>query len=164
MPNLAPYAVKDMASGKPIPEATYRLRVNGFEYNDPHDSAWKEKHPNSNAKDPYLQADLIVQDDHAPVQDGEEEEEGEVVLGRHIFVTLTFKRGGDFMLRQLIEACGQGEDWMLIDNEGVSHWNDLKDAEVMGVVVIQPERKDPNTGQIYNAKNEVKKFLPLFNE
>jgi hypothetical protein len=147
--NLAPYAVKDMTSGKPFQEGTYRIRIHGFEFNDVHDAAWKAAHQNSQAKDPYLQVETVILDENS--------ENGEVVLGRHLYTTLTFKKGGDFMLRQLCEAAGMDEEWMLVDDQGEPHWDELKDVELMAVVTIQPERTVG--AQTYQARNEVKKFI-----
>lgn len=155
--NLAPYAVKDMASSSPVPEATYHLRINNFEYNDPSDEEWRKANPNSQAKHPFLNVDLVIQDERVPSVDAGDQ----MVFGRHLFLNCTFKKGGDFMLRGLIEACGKEEDWMLVDMEGQPHWDELKEAELLGVVVIQPEREDPKTKQKYSARNEIKKFLPL---
>src|SRR5262245_160857 len=155
MANLAPYSVKDMATSDPVPEATYRLRIHGFEFNDPNDPEWKRQNPTSQAKHQNLNVDLVIQDETAPTIDGG----STPVLGRHLYSTLTFKRGGDWMLRSLLEAVGMDEDWMLIDEEGQPHWNELVDQEVLAVVVIQPEREDPVTKQKYNARNEIKKFL-----
>ena len=155
--NLKPYAVKDMSTSDPIPEGTYRLRINGFEYNDPFDEEWKAAHPNSDAKNAFLSCDLVVQDETIEDKNGEQI----VVFGRHLFTVLTFKKGGDFMLRQLLEAVGKEDDWMLIDDEGQPHWDELKDGEVSAVVTIQPERFDPKSKQTYQARNNVKKIIPL---
>ena len=149
--NLAPYAVKDMASSSPFGEGTYRLRIAKFEYNDVNDPDWKAKHQNSQAKDPYLQVETVVLDEKSGLD--------EVIFGRHLFTTLSFKRGGDFMLRQLIEACGKEDDWMLVDDEGQPHWDDLIDSEVSGVVILSPERTV--NGTTYQPRNEVKKFISL---
>jgi hypothetical protein len=160
MPNLAPYAVKDMASGGTVPEATYRLRINKFEYNDPHDPEWRKNHANSDAKEPFLMCDFVVQDETVPTPAGDVS-----VFGRHLFTPLTFKQGGDFMLRQLIESLGKDEDWMLVDMQGEPHWDELKDGEVLAVVTIQPARdvkgKDGQPDRHYDERNNVKKFLPL---
>lgn len=157
--SLAGYAVKDMASSSPVPEATYRLRIHEFEFNDPTDPEWKRQNPTSTAKFPNLNVSFVIQDETVP---GPEAGSTVPVFGRYIFCTLTFKKGGDFMLRQLVEAVGKEDDWQLIDDQGEPHWNELIDAEVLATVIIQPEREDPNTHQKYAAKNEVKKFMKLF--
>jgi hypothetical protein len=138
--NLQPYKVGDMESGAPIPEATYRYRIAKVEYGDPNDSAWKAAHPNSQAKGPHLTMDLVVID------------EGEY-LGRHVFSTLTFAKGKDFALRQVCDALGKEEDWMLIDEQGVPHWDEFVDCEVLGVTTIStPTEAYPN------PRNNIKKF------
>lgn len=160
MPNLAPYAVKDMSTSSPVPEATYRCRINGFEYGDPNDPEWKAAHATSESKHPHLIADLVIQDETVPSPAGDV-----TVFGRHLFVPLTFKKGGDFMLRGLLEALGKDDEWMLIDMEGQPHWDELVDGEVLAVVTIQAEREvtNPQTKEVkkYDARNNVKKFLPL---
>jgi hypothetical protein len=50
---------------------------------------------------------------------------------------------------------------MLIDDHGVPHWDELKDAEVMAVVTIQPKRFDPKTQQTYEPRNNIKKFIAV---
>src|SRR5262245_3771858 len=139
------YAVKDMASSDPIPEATYRLRIKEFDFADPGNPEWKKENANSKAKHPYLDTTFVVLDEV-------EAKSGAVVLGRHLFVNLTMKKGGDWLLRQLVEAAGKPDDWELDTDE-------LVDAEVMGVVTIQPERVVD--GQKYDAKNEIKRFASV---
>lgn len=156
---LAPYAVKDMTeSGSIVPEATYHLRIVKFEYNDPHDEVWKAAHTSSEAKDPYLKLDTVITDES--VQDANNA--SVPVLGRHLYTTLTFKKGGDFMLRGLLEALNKDPEWMLVDEDGVPHWDELVESEVMGVVTTQPEKPNPKKpGEKYAAKSEIKKFISV---
>jgi hypothetical protein len=161
MPKLAPYAVKDMAEGGVVPEATYRLRLHKFEYNDPHNEEWKKAHPNSEAKDPFLQLDAVIQDDVIKVVENGEEKDV-MVFGRHLFIPLTFKKGADFMLRMLLTELGKEEDWELVDQYGEPHWDELLNGEVLGVVTVQPERSNPKKpGEVYPARNNVKKFMAI---
>jgi len=132
------YTVKDMSTSEPIPEGTYKYRLAKFEYGDPSDPEWKPKHPNSQAKGRHLMLDLVVQDD------GDQ-------FGRHVFVPLSMEKGKDWLLRQLVEACGKDEDWELDTDE-------LVDCEVMGVTI-----KRPAQGQ-YSESNNVKKFVSVFGE
>jgi hypothetical protein len=139
------YRVADMASSEPIPEATYRLRVKDMIFNDPTNPDWKTAHPNSEAKEPFLNTTLVVMDDTEP-------KTGALVGGRHIFTNLTMAKGKDWLLRQLVEASGKPDDWELDTDE-------LKDAEVMGTVTINKAREV--NGRKYEAKNEVRRFTAV---
>lgn len=131
------YKVSDMATSDPVPEATYHLRIAKVDYANPDDPEWKAAHPNSEAKHPGLLFDFVVQD------------EGDL-FGRHVFQNATMKKGGDWLLRQIVEALGKEDDWELDTDEMV-------DGEVMGVVLVKPASADGK----YTARNEIKKFLPL---
>lgn len=145
MPKFEGYSKKDMATSEPVPEATYRLRVKGVEFADPDNPVWKAAHPNSEAKHPGLNVDFVVQDEQVLGPNNEEV----VVLGRHIFSNFTMKKGGDFMLRQLLDAINYPDDEDLDTDK-------LVDAEVLAVVTIQPKTEK------YEARNNIKRIMSAF--
>jgi hypothetical protein len=62
---------------------------------------------------------------------------------------------GRYRLRQLLEATGETEDFMLEDTD------QLVGREVAAVIQIDGARKDPATGKQYDARNKVARFLPI---
>lgn len=128
--------VGDMPTNTPVPEAIYHLRVDKVEL--------KKTGPNSkNPNTPMAEVTFTI---FGP-------EEAEEFHGRKVFENLMLAGDGMFRLRQLLEATGQGEDFVLEDTDQLLH------LEVAAVVQVEPEKEVD--GKKYGARNKVAKFLPL---
>jgi hypothetical protein len=128
--------VGDMPTNQPVPEGIYHLRVDKAELKK---TSAGSKNPGS----PMAEVTFTI---FGP-------EEAEEFHGRKVFENLMLVGDGMFRLRQLLEADGQGEDFVLEDTE------QLLKIECMAVVQIEPEREQD--GKKYNARNKVAKFMPM---
>jgi hypothetical protein len=131
-----PAAVKlgDMPSGSPLPEATYHVRVDKADF-----KLSREK------QNPMASVQFTV---FGP-------EEAEEFHGRKLFENLMLSGEGMFRTRQLLEAAGQNEDFVLEDTD------QLIGLEVQAVVQLEKERKDAASGEIYGARNKISRFQPI---
>lgn len=136
MPKLEGYRPKDMAETNLIPDGTYHLRINKVEYHPftPADPS-KPKNDDNKDKQPYLNVDLVVQD------------EGDY-FGRHVFDYVSLAKGDDWKMRQLCDATEKPEDWEVDTDEFI-------DNEVDAVVGTQKGKKG------YPDKNAVKRYISL---
>jgi hypothetical protein len=128
----------DMPKGEPVPEATYHLRCDKAEFKT---TGKASKNPGA----PMAACQFTI---FGP-------EEAEEFHGRKLFENLMLSGEGMFRTRQFLEASGKDEDFVLSDTD------QLVGLESGAVVGIQEERKDPQTGQTYDARNTVKKFIPV---
>lgn len=140
----------DMSESNTIPEATYRLRVNKFEFKTPKDATLMGKDSDGNEdyrdkdgkrKWPYFSADLVVQD------------EGEF-FGRHVFDSyISTEPGDDWKLRMYWVAAE------LDPNEDFDS-DQLLEAELYGVITLNKEGKGKD-GKWYPAQNRVGRVIGL---
>lgn len=125
----------DMPKGTPLPEALYHLRLDKAEY-----KVSREK------KTPMAECQLTV---FGP-------DEAEEFHGRKVFENFMLSGEGMFKTRQLLEAAGKGDDFVLEDTE------QLLGIEVAAVVQLEAERTNPdNPNEKYPARNKVQKYLPI---
>jgi hypothetical protein len=128
----------DMQKAEPVPEGIYHVRCDKAEYMT---SGPSSKNPGS----PMVQVTLTI---FGP-------EEAEEFHGRKLFENLMLTGGGQPRTRQFLEMCGHPDDFVLEDT-------DLLVGDECGAVVqIDPARKDPVSGQEYEARNRVKRYLPI---
>lgn len=128
----------DMPTNEPVPEATYHLRLDKAEL----------KATGAGSKTPGAPMAEVQFTIFGP-------DEAEEFHGRKIFENLMLTGSGMFRLRQLLEASGENEDFILEDTD------QLLGREVAGVVQVQKGRKDPNTGTDYPDRNRIARFLPI---
>ena len=130
--------MSDMPTGSPLPEGIYHLRADKATY--------KTTGPNSKKPGtPMCELQLTV---FGP-------EEAEEFHGRKVFENFMLAGEGMFRTRQFLEASGKDEGYVLSDTE------ELIGLEVAAVVQVEPERKDPASGQVYGARNKVQRYIPL---
>lgn len=128
----------DIPKGEPVPEGVYHLRC---------DKATLQivKEGKKSAGAAMANCELTI---FGP-QDQEQ------YHGRKIFENFMLAGDGMFRVRQFLEGAGKDEDFVLEDTDA------LISLEVGAVIGVDAERKDPTTGQVYSARNRVKKFLPI---
>jgi hypothetical protein len=126
--------VGDLPSGEPVPEATYHVRVDKAKYAES-----KEK------KTPMAEIALTI---FGPA-------EAEEFHGRKIFDNLMLAGEGAFRTRQLLEATGENEDFVLEDTD------QLVGREVQIVVVTEKERREESTGKTFPARSKVARYQPI---
>jgi hypothetical protein len=129
----------DMPKGDPVPEGNYHLRLDK--------ASFKETGKNSKAPGtPMAECEFTI---FGPA-------EAEEFHGRKVFENLMLSGEGLFRTRNLLEAAGLGDDFLLEDTD------QLLKLEVGAVVQIEPERPDPkDPTKKYQARNKVKKFVPI---
>ena len=139
------FTLKDLPKGEPVPEGTYHVRIAKAPRKVAKDAA-----SSTEEKFPYLEIDLVVQ---AP----------EEFLGRHLFDVATLKPGVQFKLRQIMEVADWPEDTTYDDDdiESGKLSTDLEGIECLVVTTIQKGNVDKITGQQYEPRNKVQKYLPL---
>jgi hypothetical protein len=81
--------------------------------------------------------------------------DAEALHGRKVFDNLMLAGEGAFRVRQVLEASGEGEDFVLDDTE------QLIGREVSAVVQVEKERKDEATGQTYPERNKIARYQPI---
>lgn len=119
--------------GEPIPEGVYYLRCD------------KATFKTSKKGQPMVEAQLTV---FGP-------EEAEQYHGRKVFEIFMLAGDGAFRVRQFFEAAGENEDFQLEDTD------QFLTREVAAVVGIEKERKDPDTGQEYSARNRISRYMAV---
>jgi len=124
----------DMPKGEPVPEGIYHIRCDKATY-----KTSKEKGL------PMAEVQLTI---FGP-------DEAEQHHGRKLFENLMLSGEGMFRTRQLLEAAGNDEDFVLEDTD------QLVGIECAAVVQVEKERKDPESGQVYSARNKVARFMPI---
>lgn len=126
----------DMPQGAaPIPEGVYYLRVEKSEL----------KKGKGDKGTPYANLQLVV---FGP-------EEAEEFHGRKVFDRLMLSGEGMFRTRQLLEASGADDDFILEDTD------QLIDLEIAAAVIVRPEEVDPKTKQKYQARNEIARYTSI---
>jgi hypothetical protein len=125
----------DMPSGDPVPEAVYHVRCDKAEY----------KVAKGEKKTPMAAVQFTI---FGP-------EEAEQYHGRKLFENLMLSGEGMFRTRQLLEAAGNDEDFVLTDTD------QLVGIECQAVVQMEKERKNPETGETYAARNRIARFQPI---
>jgi len=141
MPIVESLRLGDMAKGEPVPESVYHVRIAKAELKT---AAASDKNPDPY---PYLSVALVITGDSP-----------EEFHGRQVFTFCTLEPGKNFSLRQLAVAVfGEDEelDIMEVINEGR-----FVDGELLAAVGIQKAGKGAD-GKWYEARNQIKKFLPL---
>jgi hypothetical protein len=128
----------DLPSGEPVPEAVYHLRLDKVQLKT---SGANAKNPGT----PMAEAQFTI---FGP-------DEAEEFHGRKVFENFMLAGGGAFRTRAFLEATGESEDFVLEDTE------QLLNREVAALVQVEKERKDPETGQTYPARNRITRFMPL---
>jgi hypothetical protein len=123
-----------MPKSEPVPEGTYSLRCDKADYKES-----KEK------KRPMAECMFTI---FGPP-------EAEQYHGRKIFDNLMLSGDGLFRLRSLLEASGEDDDFVFEDTD------QLVGREVAATIGVEPERKDPVSGQVYTARNKVTRYLPI---
>jgi hypothetical protein len=127
--------VADMPKGEPLPEAIYHIRADKAEFKKS-----KEK------GNPMASVQFTV---FGP-------DEAEEFHGRKLFENLMLSGEGMFRTRQLLEAAGHDEDFVLEDTD------QLVGLEVQAVVQVEKERKNPdNPTEVYPARNKIARFQSL---
>ena len=122
----------DMPKGEPLPEGIYHVRLDKAEY-----KTSKEK------QNPMAAVQFTV---FGP-------EDQEQYHGRKLFENLMLSGEGMFRTRQLLEASGESDDFVLEDTE------QLLNREVAAVVQLEKERANPDKpGENYPARNKIARF------
>jgi len=124
----------DMPSGSPVPEGIYHVRLDKAEYK-----------VSKKTKIPMAEVQFTI---FGP-------ESAEEFHGRKLFENLMLDGEGRFRTRQLLEATGETEDFILEDTE------QLLGRECAAVVQEEKEREDPETKQKYPARNKIARFMPI---
>lgn len=79
--------------------------------------------------------------------------------GRRVYYYATYGEAGLPQLKAMLKAFGAEVD----DSEGAEElkwdWDDLLGKKLMANLRVRPATKNPETGQEYSAKNEIKRFL-----
>jgi hypothetical protein len=141
MPIVESLRLGDMAKGEPVPESIYHVRILKADLKTAQPS---DKNPDPY---PYLSVALVI------TGDSPEEHHG-----RQVFTFCTLEPGKNFTLRQLATAVfGEDED---LDIMEVISEGRFVEAELLAAIGIQKAGKGAD-GKHYEARNQVKKFLPL---
>jgi hypothetical protein len=127
----------DMPKSEPLPEAIYHLRVDKAEYKK---TGAGSKNPGS----PMASVQFTV---FGP-------EEAEEFLGRKVFENFMLSGEGQFRIRQLLEATGESDDFVLEDTD------QLVGREVAAVVKIDPASKGED-GKQYDARNRITRLMAI---
>lgn len=130
--------IGDMPKGEPVPEGTYHLRIDNAKYKV---SGKNSKNPGT----PMMECEITVF--------GPPEQEQHV--GRKVFENLMLAGPGLPRTRQMLEAAGKDEDFVLDDTD------QLIGLEFAALVQVEPERTDPGTGQKYEARSRIKRYFSL---
>ena len=125
----------DMPSGEPVPEAIYHVRCDKADF----------KVAKGEKKTPMAAVTFTI---FGP-------EEAEEFHGRKLFENLMLAGEGMFRTRQLLEAAGNGEDFVLDDTD------QLVGIECQAVVQVEKERKNPENGETYPARNRITRFQAI---
>jgi hypothetical protein len=128
--------VGDMPTNTPVPEAIYHLRLDKATY----------KTTGSNAKTPGAPMAECQFTIFGPA-------EAEEFHGRKIFENLMLDGSGMFRVRQLLEATGENEDFVLEDTD------QLVGREC--AAAVQEEKEKTIDGKRYDPRNKIARFMPL---
>jgi len=129
------HRVGDMpAGGTVIPEGVYHVRLDKAVYKEA-----------KKTKTPMAEVTFTI---FGP-------EEAEEFHGRKLFDNLMLAGDGEFRTRQLLEASGENEDFILEDTE------QLLLREVKVVVTTEKERIDPDTKQTYPERSKITRYMSL---
>jgi hypothetical protein len=127
--------LSDMPKSEPVPEGIYHLRLDKADYK-----------LSSKKQESMVEVHFSI---FGP-------EEAEQYHGRKVFENIMLAGPGMFRLRQLLEATGEDENFVLEDTEA------LIGREVAAVVQVEPARQDPeNPGKEFSARNKIARFLPI---
>jgi len=130
-----PPRMGDMPKGEPVPEAVYHARIDKADY-----KLSQEK------QNPMAELMLTI---FGPA-------EAEEYIGRKLFDNLMLTGEGMFKTRQLLEASGEDDDFLLEDTE------QLLGREVGVVVQMEKERPDPrNPGKNFPQRNKIARYIPI---
>jgi hypothetical protein len=131
----------DMPAGEPVPEGIYHLRLDKATFKT---TGASSKHPGT----PMAEVQFTI---FGP-------EDAEEFHGRKIFENLMLAGEGMFRTRQLLEATGEDEDFILEDTD------QLLQREVAAVVQVEKEKPDPRPGkqgQMVSARNRIARFQSI---
>jgi hypothetical protein len=129
-----PPRLGDMPKGEPVPEGIYHIRCDAAGYKESRQKAT-----------PMAECTFTI---FGP-------EDAEPFHGRKLFENMMLAGEGMFKTRQFLSATGEDDDYVLEDTDS------LVGRECAAVVVVQKERKDPETGQVFDPRNQIKRFKSL---
>jgi hypothetical protein len=128
--------VGDMPSNTPVPEGIYHLRLDKATYKT---TGTGSKTPGA----PMAECQFTI---FGP-------QEQEEFHGRKIFENLMLDGSGMFRVRQLLEATGENEDFVLEDTD------QLVGREV--AAAVQVEKEKVVDGKRYDERNKVARFMTI---
>jgi hypothetical protein len=128
----------DMPAGDPVPEGVYHIRCEKATYKV---SGPGGKNPGT----PMAECQFSI---FGPA-------EAEEFHGRKIFDNLMLGGEGRFRTRQLLEASGESEDFILEDTD------QLVNREIAAVVQVEKERKDLTNGKVYPSRNRIARYTSI---
>lgn len=139
IPEDAQSRLGDMPSGEPVPEGVYMVRVAKSTFKR------SKRTAKSEGGKPMLEVAFSI---FGP----ENQEEWH---GRKLFENLMLSGEGRFRTRQFLESSGQNEDFVIQDSD------DVLNFEVGAFVGLEKERRDPETREVYPARNKTTRFIPI---
>jgi hypothetical protein len=126
----------DMPSGEPVPEGVYHIRCDKATF-----KTSKEKH------NPMVEATFTI---FGPA-------DAEEFHGRKVFDNLMLSGEGMFRTRQLLEASGETDDFVLEDTD------QLLSRECAAVVQTEKAREEVVDGvkKSYQARSKIARYSPI---
>lgn len=128
--------VEGQQTFEPIPAGKYHVRVTDYRQGEASENA---KNPGA----PTISWELTLT------------EENEKYEGRKVWENMTIVEASLWRLKAFLEACG-------FDVSGEIDFDpdEVVNSELIAKVGIQKGRKNPETGEEYEPRNQVKQFLP----
>lgn len=132
----------------PVPAGRYLVEVTDYRQGEASANA-------KNAGAPTISWELTIQSTEAGEETIERNGEEIKVEGRKVWENMTIVPASFWRLKQLLEACG-----FEVGGEIDFDPEEVLESTFVAKVGIQPKRKNRETGEEYEARNNIKGFYP----